>query len=84
MKLNSKRLLEREFSEREFIFTEPGTDLYALSAGMVQDPLFEPELMFVCVSSLRVLPHQATVERGNRSGRRWHYNHSITTILDET
>jgi acyl dehydratase len=60
MPLNAQRLLERHFPDREFAYDERSTALYALCAGMAQDPMDRRDLAFVNGLAPKVLPTQST------------------------
>jgi len=76
MPLDPRRFLDRVFPEKEYTYIERDTSLYALSVGMAQDPLFLPELQFVCGAPLKVLPSQATVIA-------WDYDFILDSGIDE-
>ncbi len=60
MPLDAQRLLHRVFPDREFSYDQRDTALYALCAGMAQDPMTIRDLEFVNGPAPKVLPTQST------------------------
>lgn len=60
MPLNAQRLLRRVFPDREFTYSVRDTALYALCAGMAQNPMDVLDLGFVNGPVPKVLPTQST------------------------
>jgi len=78
MPLDPSKFLGRRFEDKVFEYSEQKTSLYALCAGMAQDPLDRRELDFVAdASPLKVLPSQATVIA-------WDYGFILESGIDET
>ena len=78
MPLDPTKFLERRFEDKFFEYSDQKTSLYALCAGMAQNPLDRIELDFVAdASPLKVLPSQATVIA-------WDYDFILESGIDET